>query len=1768
MNKVYLHGGLGKRFGKTWRVAVNNCQEVIQAIDANADGFVGYIVKQSLEGNEHYLLAKDPKQIKTQEQLIDNMVDPQKLSKEIHIVPSIYGGFIAAAITGGIISSTAATAISAAIWGAVAQLAISALMKTPEDKVQTRGENVSTKSFLLGASRESASQGGSIPLGYGRAFVGPNLIGQSMKTTKIKSDYLESSTELTFTHLISEGPIEGPVNEYGKNVDAWEKDTNDQIKPSKDVQRALYINENQLLKGEFYNYNLNEKDELPVLNIDSKESKILSNYSSFIYTYGQELFGASPYFSSGDTTTKNPTLTIEEALKNATVFSHKISNVDTNQIILNIRASVFETVQETGNNRGDNVFFAVFVVRDNGTRDNVLDTPEFCSVRMDGGGGELTDEDGNLLGVSKTESNSFKVSGVATSAYQFELAINFKKEFKSKTPTIQIVKLSKELDTAAASNVFTQWQTTKKRFLSKKVNTHKKTDWNSIGGQGRSRSLIIANIEERIYAQLLYPNCATSSIKIDSLNFSNQPTFMWHLKLKKVLIPSNYDPVARKYYGPWDGLFKGQTSAAESIYSIPDSQKRWTDNPAWVFYDLVSNPTYGCGKYGVEEFDIDKWQLYKIAKYCDELVETSYPIQTASGLPYSFEYESDEVLLADEGEKYFNITIDEKHYHKQSNGLTSQELTNESFQKYFEFNSAGNYSLTIPEGVKSITALVIGGGGSGERIGFNADLVTYLNRKSLLYTNINGVNGRASTLTSSGGLNIVAHGGLGGGRNDYADSGKNIINGASKVKSQILGVASSGRDGATRISSGDNFAISGARGSSYSSRDSASLTPGYGAGSGSGSRFLPYWSVFRQKRYVEAKQVDLLGGGSAGASLCEINVNAGQVLDITVGSGGVAHNGVGTGGSGKVTIIYNIEGLTSLSAEEQFIDMFGDGESHQGKSVAFFINKHSYENNADNFIQDIKNKSVLKENISIERRQIIRSNSKTRQVTLSGEHFARHPSSFESEEKIKLYGACAVEKDHPLIEPRFSANLYLGDSVNSINILNMFGNLFRSRLCYTSGKISLQQDSKVLPIQLFNNTNVSSEGFMYSGSQKDQRFSVVKVLFNNKENEFQDEYVYEEDASAIQNIGIIETEINALSISSESEARRFAKWILMSAQYEQEVVKFTTGQEGAYAFPGAVIEIFDEMRSGNLRSGRILDIIEDDSDNGSYFVIDKSILSEPLLGDIEFTVSAGADHTTIEKIESRAKNEKSITDQDVEIDNVNSQQLLKFQARIIPNQDESKSNVVDMAVKMQFTISEYEKKSEQDVIKNTRIEKVFEVFYHGFEDGDKVRFASDGVLPKGITPFEEYYIIDSTKHSFKISKTQSGPAVKIFGPGKDKLFNVGGEHFVIPIDSEKTKEKIDQVMIGAIYSIRGDIGVIENNKQDISSAQLQNLGVSDSLSDDWMSSSIFGQIKIVDQNWIYARNLGWIYIRDMIDRSGTSNEYFWFYTGAFGWVGTNEILKNTIWFIPSIKQNKYGASGFVNIKYSGFSGNISSMFVYYDSVDGINEDDQTFNLGSSNKKLGRLCDVNFVNTVGILGYMLNIADSIEPEVDLVASSHSESMSQDKYDEINIESSRIVDAGQALQEKQSIQLNINNNLEFDLTRNYNMFIDGVTGTSSSLINKTWNFIFVNENTIELVDSEDIPALNGGFNFNAANFYLVSEFDSDLKKFIESKYFKILNNKEVAKGNYEITATEYAVDKFDAIDKKGVIRKPVVPIPPQEGMEVPDGPTNLVLKSSTI
>jgi len=108
-------------------------------------------------------------------------------------------------------------------------------------------------------------------------------------------------------------------------------------------------------------------------------------------------------------------------------------------------------------------------------------------------------------------------------------------------------------------------------------------------------------------ARLTYPNSAVIGITIDRSQFSDNPKRTYHLRGKIVKIPENYDPYTRTYSGVWNGRFK----------------LAWTNNPAWIYYDLVTDERYGLGKR-VGRFGCDKWAMYAIGRYCDEMVDNGF----------------------------------------------------------------------------------------------------------------------------------------------------------------------------------------------------------------------------------------------------------------------------------------------------------------------------------------------------------------------------------------------------------------------------------------------------------------------------------------------------------------------------------------------------------------------------------------------------------------------------------------------------------------------------------------------------------------------------------------------------------------------------------------------------------------------------------------------------------------------------------------------------------------------------------------------------------------------------------------------------------------------------------------------------------------------------------------------------------------------------------------------------------------------------------------
>ena len=129
--------------------------------------------------------------------------------------------------------------------------------------------------------------------------------------------------------------------------------------------------------------------------------------------------------------------------------------------------------------------------------------------------------------------------------------------------------------------------------------------------------------------KLRYPYSAMVYSKFDAENFQRVPARAYDTQLQKIKLPNNYDPMKRTYGKSDEGTTDGGTT--NNYGTDPDNfwdgnfhiEKYWSDNPAWCFYDLLTNERYGLGEY-VNENEIDKWALYEISQYCDELVADGY----------------------------------------------------------------------------------------------------------------------------------------------------------------------------------------------------------------------------------------------------------------------------------------------------------------------------------------------------------------------------------------------------------------------------------------------------------------------------------------------------------------------------------------------------------------------------------------------------------------------------------------------------------------------------------------------------------------------------------------------------------------------------------------------------------------------------------------------------------------------------------------------------------------------------------------------------------------------------------------------------------------------------------------------------------------------------------------------------------------------------------------------------------------------------------------
>lgn len=113
----------------------------------------------------------------------------------------------------------------------------------------------------------------------------------------------------------------------------------------------------------------------------------------------------------------------------------------------------------------------------------------------------------------------------------------------------------------------------------------------------------VTGYTEIIDAKLRYPNTALLFVQFDAEQFRSIPKISVRVKGRAWPVPQNYDPETRTYSGIWDGTFK----------------QAWTDNPVWIGYGLLIHERFGLGKR-IKANMVDKWELYRISQYCDQLV--------------------------------------------------------------------------------------------------------------------------------------------------------------------------------------------------------------------------------------------------------------------------------------------------------------------------------------------------------------------------------------------------------------------------------------------------------------------------------------------------------------------------------------------------------------------------------------------------------------------------------------------------------------------------------------------------------------------------------------------------------------------------------------------------------------------------------------------------------------------------------------------------------------------------------------------------------------------------------------------------------------------------------------------------------------------------------------------------------------------------------------------------------------------------------------------
>lgn len=186
------------------------------------------------------------------------------------------------------------------------------------------------------------------------------------------------------------------------------------------------------------------------------------------------------------------------------------------------------------------------------------------------------------------------------------------------------------------------------------------------------------------------------------------------------------------------------------------------------------------------------------------------------------------------------------------------------------------------------------------------------------------------------------------------------------------------------------------------------------------------------------------------------------------------------------------------------------------------------------------------------------------------------------------------------VEPRFTCNCVIQSAADAFKVLQDIAGVFRGMAYWGPGAVVASADMPSDPVYVYTAANVIDGAFRYVGSERKTRYTVALVSYNDPTNQYKQVPEYVPDDDGIARYGVIKTQVTAFGCTSQGQAHRLGRWLLLTSRYESGTVSFKVGMDGVLVGPGQVIAIADPRKAGRRIGGRIRSVV------GNVVTLDKS----------------------------------------------------------------------------------------------------------------------------------------------------------------------------------------------------------------------------------------------------------------------------------------------------------------------------------------------------------------------------------------------------------------------------------------------------------------------------------------------------------------------------------------------------------------------------------